>query len=506
MAVGASRVTDTDRGGTPAGAPPDPSSEPGHRFTRWVPLLALPALALLALASWLGRHVRPSADEWCFIPQVRDHGVLGLVDTFYSTDNGRLANGVLVGLYTRFPVAGHQWYGLISGVVILLVLWAFLRLVLRRTRQEAPPGTAFFAASVVTALFLFATTNTYKTFYWPAASVSHTLAPVLAVAAALPLLTARTPRGRKAAVAAVFLAGAFMGTLSEEASLVALVVLGAAVVLARRVFAPGARRHARIWSLAGMAGIAAGTLVLMTSPGSRNRRERYDAETVSMLAPESLVGALRQYVLILETVFTTWQYLGAVAAGVLLGLLTRRRPGPGTALRPLRPLPVLGLGLLTFLVTGYLCAVITYPVFGDRLITTERTWNDYLLLYVLLLVAAGAFLGRALRPVEGRRPATRTAVVAVAAAALTVTAVGSLYPPLLRLGDDMETRADRWDRQDQWMREQAEAGATTLPYRPNRVGRMLEPFGRNGTHKWPAQCIADYYGVEDITQGPPFPK
>ncbi len=359
-----------------------------------MPLLALPGLALLALASWLGRHVRPSADEWCFIPHVRDHGVLGLVDKFYSVDNGRLANGVLVGLYTKFPVAGHQWYGLVSGAVILLVLWAFLALVLRRTRRRTPPGTALATASVVTALFLFATTNTYKTFYWPAASVSHTLAPVLACAAALPLLSARTPRGRKAAVAAVFLAGAFMGTLSEEASVVALVVLGAAVVCARWVFVPGARRHARIWSLAGMAGIAAGTLVLMTSPGSRNRRERYDAETVSMLAPDSLIGALRQYVLILETVFTTWQYLGALAAGVVLGLLARRRPGPGTALLPLlRPLPVLGLGFLTFLVTGYLCAVITYPAFGDSLITTERTWNDYLLLYILLLVAAGASSG-----------------------------------------------------------------------------------------------------------------
>lgn len=509
MAVGAPGVSDTDplkEGDTQRGGPPASEGGPGHRFTLWLPLLALPALGLLALASWLGRHVRPSADEWCFVPQVRDQGIMGLVDQFYFTDNGRVVNGLLVGAYAKFPVAGHQWYGVVSGVLILLILWAFLARILRRTHQDTPRGTALFVASMITAVFFFATTNTYKTFYWPASSVSHTLAPVLACAAALPLLTARTPRGRKAAVAVVFLAGVFMGTLSEEASVVALVLLGATVVLARWMFVQRARRYARVWSLAGMAGVAVGTLILITSPGSRNRRERYDAETVSMLAPESLVGALKQYALILETVFTTWQYLGAVAAGVILGLVARRRPGSGpTALLALRPLPVLGLGLLAFLVTGYLCAVITYPVFGDRLIRTERTWNDYLLLYILLLVAAGAFLGRALRPREGRAP-LRTTVVALAAAAVAVTSVVSLYGPLRDLGTAMETRADRWDRQDRWMREQAAAGATTLPYRPNSVGRMLEPFGDKGKKKWPAQCIARLYGVDKVTRGTEFPK
>lgn len=505
MAVGAPRVTDTDPEEAHRGEPPAREQKPGGKSAFWVPLLALPALALLVAASWLGRHVRPAADEWCFIPQVRDHGILGLVDQFYFTDNGRIANGVLVGLYAKFPVAGHQWYGVVSGVLMFVILWAFLAQILRRTRQETPRGTAFFVASMITAVFFFATPNTYKTFYWPAASVSHTLAPVLACAAALPLLRARRRRGKIAAVVVVFLSGVFMGTLSEEASVVALVLLGATVVLARWIFTEPARRFARVWSLAGMAGIAVGTLVLMTSPGSSNRRERYDAQTVSMLAPDSLIAALRQYVQILEVVFTTWQYLGAVAAGVILGLLARRRDNGPTALLPLRPLPVLGLGLLAFLVSGYLCAVITYPVFGDALITTERTWNDYLLVYVLLLVAAGAFLGRALRPRE-RRGTARTAVVALVAAAVSVSSVAVLAVPLQRLGVAMEARADRWDRQDRWMREQAANGATTLPYRPNHISRMLEPFGANGKRAWPAKCIADLYHVDEVTHGKSFPK
>ncbi len=41
----------------------------------WVTALALPPLALLAAAAWAGRWVRPGADDWCFLPLVRDEGV-----------------------------------------------------------------------------------------------------------------------------------------------------------------------------------------------------------------------------------------------------------------------------------------------------------------------------------------------------------------------------------------------------------------------------------------------
>ncbi|GAA4889194.1 DUF6056 family protein [Streptomyces coeruleoprunus] len=496
MAVGAPSVTDQQ------------DAERSNGLTRpatlWTAGLALLPLGLLAVASFLGRHVRPSADEWCFLPLVRDEGVWGLVGKFYVTDNGRLANGVLVGLYAQFPVAGHQWYAALSAVVMLAVLWALTVLLLRRTGQEVPRGAALLTASMITAVFLFATPNTYKTFYWPAASVSHTLAPVLACAAALPLLRARSRRARAAAVAVVVLAGVVMGTLSEEASVVALVVLGGTVVLAHRLFTERARGPVRLWSLAGIAGVAIGTVLLVTSPGSRNRRERYDAETVSMLAPDSLLTSLKLYARILETVLTTWQYAGALAAGVLLGLLARRRPGAGPGvLLPGRPLKLLGLAALAFLVSGYLCTVITYPIFGTDVLTTERTWNDYLLLYVLLLVAAGALLGRALRLRRPRTAVTRAA--AAASAAVCALAVLGMAVPLHHLGDDMRARAQRWDRQDEWLRDRAASGARTAPYTPNSVSRMLEPFGDGGRRPWPARCVADYYHLDSVTRGTRIP-
>ncbi|MCP9963568.1 DUF6056 family protein [Streptomyces somaliensis] len=361
---------------------------------------------------------------------------------------------------------------------MLGLLWALTALLLRRTGLRAPRGTALLVAAVAGAVFLLATPNTYKTFYWPAASVSHTLAPALAAGAALPLLAARGQRGRTAALATAFLAGAFTGTLSEEASVVVLVALGAAAVLAPRLLAERARRTVRAWALAGAAGVAAGTLLLLTSPGSRNRRERHDAGTASLLAPDSLLTSLKLFARVLAEVLTTWQYAGAVATGVLLGLLARRRPDAGPpVLLPYRPLRLLSPGALVFLVSGYLCTVITYPVFGTRVLTTERTWNDYLLPYVLLLVAAGALLGRAARR-SGRR-AVRSGAAALAAAVCAAAVLG-LAVPLHHLGGDMRARAERWDRQDRFLRERAASGAGTAPYTPNTVARMLEPFGGDG--------------------------
>ncbi|MFE7775064.1 DUF6056 family protein [Streptomyces sp. NPDC057445] len=466
---------------------------------------ALPPLALLAMAAWLGRHVRPSADEWCFLPVVRDHGIAGLVEKFYVTDNGRIGNGLLVGLYARFPVAGHQWFGLVSGVLVLIVLWALVLVLLRAAGLRAPRGVPLCVGAMATAVFLFATPNTYKTFYWPAASVSHTLPPVLACAAAVPALSARSRRGRAAALAALLPAGILLGTLSEETSVVVLVVLSGLVALSGRLFTGGVRARVRGAALLAMAGVAIGTAVLVTSPGARNRRERYGAGSSSMAAPETLLAAARGYLRVLETVFTTWQYAGAVAAGVLLGLLVRdRRAGPA-AFRPGAPALLVAFGGLAFLVAGYVCTVITHPVFGSRVVSAARTWNDYLLLYVLVLVAAGCRLGRVLRSrMPERGTGMVTAVAAVAALVCATTVVG-LAVPLHQLGRQMRVRAHQWDRQDVWLRARAANGAEMLPYKPLSVSGMLEPFGNQGRDRWPARCVADYYHLEGVIRSTRLP-
>lgn len=496
-----------DAGSRGAGRPGDahdPRDAPGRtgrgRGPRSrIPLLAgslcLPPLTLLAAAAWFGRSVRPGADDWCFLPVVRDDGIAGLVGQFYFQDNGRVANAVLVGAYARFQVAGHQWFGLVSGVLTLTVLWAVAALALRRARLTVPRGVPLLVAAMATALFLFVTPNTYKTFYWPAASVSHTMPPVLACAAMLPFLAARTRRGKGVALAVAAFAGLVIGTLSEETAIVVGVLLAAVLLLGAGGTAGPSRNFLRLWCATGIAGVGAGAFVLITSPGSAHRRDRFGAGTASMTSPESLAASLRGFTEIAGTVGATWQYAGAVAVGMLLGLSCRRpdgsRPGP-----PSRWALTACAGVAALLVAGYLCTVVAYPVFQERVSrpSANRLWNDYLLVYVALLVGAGVLLGVA----AGRR-ARATGPLRAACAVLCVLVCVSPAVALLDLDTEMRARAERWDAQDRRLREGASTGAEVLPYERLVVSQMLEPFGRHSPTYWPGGCVADYYRIDGVT-------
>ncbi|MEU3220389.1 DUF6056 family protein [Streptomyces sp. NPDC006971] len=514
-----------DAGTTPdAGSAPD-SDRGGRSVTNRIPVRALPLLTLLPLALlgtafWIGRLVRPGADDWCFLPVVRDEGAAGMIAKFYLQDNGRVANALLVVAYGAFGVAGHQWFALVSGVVMLGVLWALVASALGRARLTAPRGLALLVAAMATAVFLLATSNTYKVFYWPASSVSHTVSPVLACAAVIPLLRARTRRGWGFALGVALVAGVFIGTLSEETAVVVLVLLAAVLLLSLRAVPGPTRTRTRVWCGVAVAGVVIGAAVLYLSPGARTRRERFGADSTTMLGPQALGDALRSFADILGTVLTTWQYLGAVAVGVLVGLLVRRdgrrrdghgAEGPGTDwLLGRRPLVLLLVGFLAFLVAGYLCTVVARPAFGTSVALAPRVWGDFLLFYVLLLVCAGALLGRALlrrarrsgRRARGAR--TVTVPTAVAAALCALTCVG-LAVPLFRLEQRMDVRAQRWDRQDRSLREGAARGARVLPYTPVSVSGMGEPFGGNGKRLWPGQCVARYYHLERITYSTRLP-
>lgn len=132
----------------------------------WTTVLVLLPLGLLSAAVWMGRLVRPGADDWCFLPVVRDDGASGLIDKFYFQDNGRVANALLVVAYAAFGVPGHRWFALITGILILGILWAVTASALRSTGMRAPRAIPPLVAAMMTVVFLFATQNTYKTFYW----------------------------------------------------------------------------------------------------------------------------------------------------------------------------------------------------------------------------------------------------------------------------------------------------------------------------------------------------
>ncbi|MGJ3558486.1 hypothetical protein ACR6C2_04135 [Streptomyces sp. INA 01156] len=247
---------------------------------------------------------------------------------------------------------------------------------------------------MVAVLFLFASPNTYKTFDRQAASVSHTLAPALACAAVIPLLRARSRTTKITALLVVFLTGVFIGTLSEQSSVCVLVLLSGVLLLGRWIVPDPAKLRTALASR-GDRGNGDRYLGARHVSGSRNRRHGRDAGMASLLAPESLIGAAKGFVRILETLLTTWPYAGAVAVGVLLGALATRA-GSGTA--PLvKHLLLTNAAILAFLLSGYLCTLAAYPVFGPAVATSTRLWNDFRFLYILLLLGIGVLLGHRLR-------------------------------------------------------------------------------------------------------------
>ncbi|MEU2026168.1 DUF6056 family protein [Streptomyces sp. NPDC016469] len=486
--------------GTPR--PPGTAAQQTRRATGrkfgapfWAAVLAVFPLGLLGAAMWIGRLVRPGGDDWCFLPVLRDDGVAGMIGKFYLHDNGRIANALMVAAYGAFGVAGHQWFAAVSGVLILAAVWALVAAALRRAGRTAPRGIPLLTTSMIVAVFLFSTPNTYKTYYWPASSVSHTLAPALAAAAVIPFLRARTRRGHTIALCVCALAGLFIGTLSEGTAITAGVLLCTVLLLSFRS-PPGLERtRTRRWCGVALAALLLAGIILYTSPGSRARRSRFNTGATSMTEPQSLGAALRTFSDILGTVVTTWTYLGALAVGVLLGVLLRaadaRTDGPQLS----RPFLPAAAGAAALLVAGYLCTLITLPAFRHNLMTYgTRTWNDYLFVYVLLLTAVGALLGRALRDVSGY-----AAAFTVGAALLCVATCVGLAIPLLGLERDMAARAAHWDKQDQVLREGAQQGAEVLPYVPASVGHMRDPFGNHGRKLWPATCVADFYHLKRIT-------
>ncbi|MGC5399308.1 DUF6056 family protein [Streptomyces sp. DT20] len=475
-----------------------PPRTPGPRQPLWAAVLTVFPLALLAASFWIGRLVRPGGDDWCFLPVLRDEGVSGMIGKFYLDDNGRVANALMVALYGAGGVAGHQWYATVSGLLILAVLWALIPAALHSAGRTAPRGVPLLVASMTAAVFFFATPNTYKTFYWPASSVSHTVAPALAAAAVIPLLRARSRRGRTLALCVAVVAGLFIGTLSEGTSIVAGVLLCTVLLLSLRS-RPGPGRHrTRLWCGVALAALVAGLVIIYTSPGSRHRRDRFGTGATSVVDTGSLADALRTFGDILGTVLATWTYLGALAVGVLLGLLLRES-GPA-ADGPLRGRPLVPAlaAVAAFLVSGYLCTLITLPAFEHNMMTYgTRTWNDYLFLFVLLLAGLGALLGNALRT---RARGTAAVPLVTGAAALLCAAVCvGLFVPLTGLAHDMDVRARHWDRQDRWLRQEAAEGAHVLPYAPASVGQMRDPFGDHGRSAWPAVCTARYYHLTRIT-------
>ncbi|MFD9516562.1 DUF6056 family protein [Streptomyces sp. NPDC059979] len=471
--------------------------------------LVAAAGALIAVGCFLGLYVRPTSDDWCAAWKARDLGVLGITADFYATQNGRIANAFLSGVVYGDGLTGTKVLPTVIAVSFTAVLVLLGRDLVRFLGGRPRVLMLLACALVVQALLYFAGTRSYQALLWAPATISHTLPSVIGLwALLLAIRTVRRPRTaeRVAGFASAFLIAFALGTLSEPFALVSgLLAAGVGLLCLPRL------RLARnwrpfTWCVLWCSGLVCGLVVLYTSPGARWRRAQ-QPEKESLLSADELRATWEDWLRMWDAVTGQWAYLGAAAAGVLLGLacgLRGHAPGkreprrtvPRSVLTALLllPVPVVVLGSFAVVVglrSGY----------GPTGWTYARTWTSFLVPMELALCGYGALLGAwGGRWLSARRTADALLVTgAVAAGCLALASVAVLVPNVQRLTTSTVARSVAWDAQNARIRTEAARGVTDVGYRPLHIGGLAEPFfTRDYERDWVAACVSKWYGVDRI--------
>ncbi|MFJ4337588.1 hypothetical protein [Streptomyces sp. NPDC088915] len=512
-----SRTTISERGeGDGAGAPEEREAAGGatgaggpSRVPGGVALVvAAGAAALLSVGAFLGLYVRPTSDDWCALWKARDMGVLGITSDFYLTQNGRVANAFLTGLVYSDGMRGPKLLPAFLVVALGAGVFLLAREVLRALRLPFPAVAGAAAVLVLEALLFFAGTRSYQVLLWAPATISHTFPCVLGVWAVLGAVWAvrcRRRWARGAAVGSAVVLGTAAGTLSEPfVAMSGLIAAAAGVLCLPRFGLPrlglARDRFASVWCAAWCAGLLIGLVLLSTSPGARWRRAQQPERPLTL---EEAGETLRDWARMWETIGGQWAYAGALAAGVLLGLVLAFAPPPrpATGVRlPKRAVLVLAVLPVPLIALGSLVAA--YGLrggYGESGWTYARTWTSFLVPFLIALCGYGTWLGHR----AGRRLATRPArlAVVVVAGAVAVACTAALVAPVRTMTTQAVARSLAWDRQDARIRAEAAAGAREVTYRPLFIGGLAEPFFTPVYERdWAARCAAAHYGVDRLNR------
>jgi len=470
---------------------------------RWLPtaLLGLSAVAFLALlvgTGYLGRYVRPTSDDWCMAAKERDWGVGGIVHESYYHLNGRIANAFMSGVVYM----GGGWVTKVLPAVLyvgLAVGTAWLAHLLF-TRLSISRVTAMTAAAA-TGLVVAGTTawgahSPYAVVYWSAGTISHTLPSVLTVVVAAAALTFR---GRWVPWAIVlFVVGWIDATLSEAFMATCGTVL-VVVVAYHLLYGPRWGRTVRL-SVAGLAGLVAGILVLYTSPGASSRRDVLTGKSLSA------TGAAKRAVHVLPHMlhesFNARVLVPVFALGVLLALLL-----PAVALtRRAFTWIVAGCVVLPFVMV-FEVAVLLGMGYGFNGWAFSRVWQDFLIPATLAFLlgsylVAGRLLS-ALAPRVRLSPAVLAAAAVVPVVAL-MYAAHSHADTARNIDHQMAHRAAAWDAQSARIKTEVAGGAVFVNYKPLQIAGLAEPFKLKPWRRDQiGQCAATYYHVDQLFPPPP---
>ncbi|MFJ3582927.1 DUF6056 family protein [Streptomyces sp. NPDC090127] len=477
-------------------------------------VLASAAGALLAVGLFLGLYVRPTSDDWCAAWKARDMGVFGITSDFYMTQNGRVTNAFLSGIVYSNGIVGPKI--LPALIVLSLTAGLFLlgREVLRLVGWKVDAAALLAVVLTLQVLLFFAGTRSYQVLLWAPATISHTLPGIIAVWAILcGIWAARSPSVavRRAGLFSALLLSFAIGTTSEPFSLVGGLITATVAVLSLPALRLAPDWRPFTWCVVWCTGLLAGLVFLYTSPGARWRRAQ-NPRTTSVLSPAEMKATVEDWGHMWSAVASQPAYLGALAVGVLLGLvlvLPSAVPPPGgSALRHaprgvriavvVLPVPLVALG-------SFMVALGLHSGYGPSGWTYARTWMSFLVPMVLALVLYGTLLGRAL----GRRLRTlhlpqaglaTAAALVVGAAALGLMA--SLVPDVRTLTTETTARGAAWDAQNARIRGDIARGATDVAYRPLHIGELAEPFYTKAYERdWVSACVSKYYGITRIHRG-----
>jgi hypothetical protein len=474
-------------------------------------VLFLAAGALIAYGWYVGHYIRPTSDDWCALAKTRDLGVWGITSDYYETQNGRLANAFVTGLVYSFGLVGPQVLPIVLSVALAAGLTLVFRQVWRLLGWQVPLLLLLAAATVLSAVLYFASTNPYQALLWAPATISHLLASIIAlwvVAFGLHAARVGSPRRKWAALALVLAAGLFIGTLSEPFVAMGGVLAGTGLLLALPRYLTRRDWYPAAWCLTACVGMVVGFAILYTSPGAAWRRAQ-TPNAPSMLSARELKGTAHDWLHILNVVTGQWIYLAVLAAGVLLGLATTAVPreehqAPQLKSRWVR-WAVLLLPPVVVAIGSFGVALGLRQGYGPTGWMYVRTWTNFLIPALLGLAMYGVLIGRWARArlgvvAPGRALVPAVALAMVACGAFVLAASAQLIAPAHAMDVAAAKRAVLWDQQDARLRQEVASGVSVLPYHRLTIASLGEPFTvHNPAKDLIGQCTARYYHVDRLT-------
>jgi hypothetical protein len=473
----------------------------------WIAALAL--LLALAAVFYRGIFTRLYADDFCMAGDAIHLGLPAMFAKWYSTWTGRFAFILGTGLFglggPKFAVLGPF---LIGGLWLFGLEWAFLPL-LQRSGWPRPRLLALLAASLSLLALLSSIPNFFQSFFWQNSLVNYTLPLVFLTFSIGFLLRAWLGRINPLPAAVTlfilaFVSGGFTESFSAmQVTLFALIILVLLLVRDRAT----RTRLLPVLGAALLGGLVAMVIVIL-APGNAVRLSSVGGQAGHPSLLRLVTFSLRNMTHIIGKYFlqTPVWALASVLLPFLTGWLFTipvARQADRWTISSLwsqswAKFVVLG-GISTLVLVTAACAPV---VFALNAYPDDRTILIPQFVIVLGVVGISAALGSGLRQIGWLTDPTRKAYLSPlltgVIAMVTLIAAGISIRQSVQMTPELRSAATAWDQRDAAIRRDLASGQTALTVDGGNSFFGLPNLSDDPTN-WVNQCVADYYGIQQIT-------